>query len=905
MKKNIIKLLSLVAVAMLGWSCETDYFNEQNLDGWEPETEITDVQTVEYALVAADYAAIAGNATNKAIAEAAGEEAIAALEAIKTNGFFTSEIEAQTYIKAFVKSKYDNFFSNGSSVSISYKLSEGYPEEIKAMNAAKEYSLTSEDYAKIWEGTENGVQAVTPATINKLATVLSSEGMEAGEYMVVTYNYSTEEPKVEEETPNDPVEKEYTSVIGSAKKDDAVTIKGYISAVSAQGPIVTDNGGSLLFYDKNNGVYKDLKVGDEVTAAGTITSFNFGFQLDASKGATLEVTGTTEVKYPVPTELTGADMDALLTSRTADEYCQFVKVSGTAAVSGNYINFNVPGAEKAVGSIYGATDAVKAELTNGRECTVYGYFTSISKSSGNPKFVNLVVVSVDKAPAIDPGNDYTSVIGSAKKDDAVTIKGYISAVSAQGPIVTDNGGSLLFYDKNNGVYKDLKVGDEVTAAGTITSFNFGFQLDASKGATLEVTGTTEVKYPVPTELTGADMDALLTSRTADEYCQFVKVSGTAAVSGNYINFNVPGAEKAVGSIYGATDAVKAELTNGRECTVYGYFTSISKSSGNPKFVNIVVTKVEDTTTAAKAATATVQSKKQYAYYQWDGTTFKATDIVAVQPDDYTEMGLTNGNFSNATHDTYIPKFLNKQLPYATEGTAVRVAYRYYQNNTTSFVVDEYIYDGTTWARNLNIEVCNAPFKKLDGEWIFDPSMTITLNPDKSEFSKKYYMAAFEWVYNNKHTAYTFDDRQNKRTEDAEYYSGCAAGYTNLNWRINTLPKYYWGPAGDDVTPYENWSAEDPAVAKACFEAFYAECEKRFGEVMAAALGTIHSNQRMIDGMDIIYTVQLKVYANAENLPSSLNDVTHAFEFKVIGDGQFEYVRMYALDPKYDLYLDFN
>lgn len=193
MKKNIIKLLSLVAVAMLGWSCETDYFNEHNLDGWEPETEITDVQTVEYALDAADYAAIASNATNKSIAEAAGAEAVAALEAVKTNGYFTSEIDAQTYLKAFVKSKYNNFFSNGSSVSVSYKLSEGYPEDIQAMNAAKAYTVSTDDYKGVWDEMAY-IKAFSPATIDQLTTVVKTDKLEAGDYMVVTYNYTNTEP---------------------------------------------------------------------------------------------------------------------------------------------------------------------------------------------------------------------------------------------------------------------------------------------------------------------------------------------------------------------------------------------------------------------------------------------------------------------------------------------------------------------------------------------------------------------------------------------------------------------------------------------------------------------------------------------------------------------------------------
>ncbi len=919
MKKNIIKLLSLAAVAVLGWSCETDYYNEHNLDGWESDTEITDVQTIEYTLEAADYATIANNATNKATAEAAGAEAVAALAAVKTNCYFTSATDAETYLKAFVVSKYNNYFSNGSSVSVNYNLAEPQSQEMLDLNAAKEYTLKNDDYKTVW-GSETAFQSyVTPATMDKLADAISSEGLEAGDYVVVTYNYSEEEPSTGGDEPTDPDQPtpdqptpdqptyEYTSVLGSAVLNDAVTVTGYISAVSSQGPILTDKGGSVLLY-KTSG----YEIGDVVTVSGTISSYNKGFQIGTTN-LTIEKLGTTEVTYPTPVELTGAMMDELVTTRTNDDYAQFVKMTGTITINAErgFYNFNVEGAANTQGSIYGITDEIKGQLADGQTCTLYGYFCSISSG----RYINIVVVSVDEAPKTDEGGEeptpdqptpdqptyeYTSVLGSAVLNDAVTVTGYISAVSSQGPILTDKGGSVLLY-KTSG----YELGDVLTVSGTISSFNYGFQIGTT-GISIEKLGTTEVTYPsTAMELTGAKMDELLTSRTADEYAHYAKMTGTVAVSGNYYNFNVEGATTAVGSIYGATDELKAKLSDGMQCTLYGYFISISKTGGAPKYINLIVTDVVEASAASLNAAMAAQTEKRYGYYQWNGSKFSAVDLDVVQPADYEAMNNKYGSITYPQQEFYIPKYLNLQYPYAKEGDTARVAYRSYNSGSTAWVVEEYLYDGSNWARDLHLETGSAPYKKIDGNWTFDPSMTIVLNPDKSEFSKLYYMTAYEWVYNNKHEGYTLDNRTGNRTTDAEYYSGCAAGYTNLNWRINTLPKYYWGQAGEDITPYDNWSSEDPAVAKPVFELFYGECEKRFGEVMAAALGILHPNQRLIAGMDVIYTVQMMVYANASNLGSSNNRVTHAFEFKVVGDGQFEYVRMYALDPKFDLYYDFN
>ncbi len=879
MKKNIFKLLSFAAIALLGWSCETDYYNEHYLDGYEPNDEITDVQSIEYTLTTADYAAIASNSTNKAIAEAAGEEAVEALNAIKKNGYFASTEEAQTYIKAFVSSKYDYYLSNGSSVAVNYAVAANIPEELQAMKAAADYTLKDEAYA----AAGSKVKALTPATIDKLAEIVPNDELklEAGQYVAVTYNWQDGEASTTEKTAVRKADaSNYTSKLGSAVLNEAVSIKGYVSAVCTQGIIVTDNTGSILVYKATG-----FAVGDEVTVEGTISSYNKGFQLDTTKGAVCTKTGTKAdgVTYPTPTVIDGAALDALLGQAT-DEYAKYVQIMGTVAVSGNYYNFNVEGAAKATGSFYGLSDEQKSQLKDGDKITLYGYFSSISRQSGEPKFINIIVTKI--VAGTPAAGDYTSVLGSAKLDDEVEVKGYISATSTQGPILTDNGGSVLLY-KTSG----YEIGDEVTVKGKLSSYNKGFQIGTA-GLEITKTGTMTVTYPAAKELTGADMDALLTSRTEDGYAEYVKMSGKAVV-GNYINFEVPGASTAQGSVYGATDAIKAQLTDGMECTLYGYFVSISKSNGEPKFINVIVTSVEP-----KVVTETYEQR--YALLKWNGSAFTMADVTMVQPADYAEMGQASGYFKAPTQETYLPKFLNKTYPYAL---AEEVKYVVYKLGASDWTVDEYTNDGASWIKNDYIVNENAPFIKAGGEWMFNPNRTIVLNPDKSDFSKKYYQAVIDWVYANKNEKYTYDNRSDSRITDAEYYSGCASGYTNLNWRINTLPKYYWSAAGEDVSAYEKYTSDDVAESKAAYEAFYKEAEKHFAESMAAALGVLHADQKMIEGVETIFTIQMMLYT--QHIGSSTGRVTHAFEFKLVDNGKFEYVRMYALEDRFELMKDSN
>ena len=91
MNKNILKsLLSVAAVALMCLGCQSGYYNENYLDGYEKIDQITDVQTVELTLDADHYAAIAKNSDNKDIAQEDGEQTVAALNALSKNHYFAT-----------------------------------------------------------------------------------------------------------------------------------------------------------------------------------------------------------------------------------------------------------------------------------------------------------------------------------------------------------------------------------------------------------------------------------------------------------------------------------------------------------------------------------------------------------------------------------------------------------------------------------------------------------------------------------------------------------------------------------------------------------------------------------------------------------------------------------------------
>ena len=536
MNKNILKsLLSVAAVALMCLGCESGYYNENYLDGYEKIDQITDVQTIELTLEADHYAAIAKNSDNKDIAQEDGEDTVAALNAIGKNKYFATADEAAMFIPAYLNQLYPTY-DDGSVALVTYTTAVDVPADVVAMNAATEYTLSEADYQTIWESETEFVSALTPATVDKLKSVLKpTEGMVAGDYVAVTYNYSASEPATGDEQPGE----------GEGEGEE-------------------------------------------------------------------------------------------------------------------------------------------------------------------------------------PATGYTSVLGTAVLNDAVEVKGYISAVSSQGPILTDNGGSVLLYKT-----ADLAVGDEVTVTGTISSYNKGFQIGTA-GITVEKTGTTTVTYPTAMEITGAVADELLTTRTEDGYAVYAKMTGVAAVS-KYINFNIDGATTAQGSVYGATEEITALVTDGLACTLYGYFVSISSG----KYLNMIVTDVVPTTaTATTFAAPKVTSEKMYAYFKYNGTSFEATNIVAVQPSDFAAMGQKYGSFTNPQQDNYLPQFLAEKFPYAQINDNAYVAYRCYANSATTWKVDHYTFS-TEWSKVIYFENKTDQFRKADGKWNIDRTLELNF-PNGDAEAKKFY-----------------------------------------------------------------------------------------------------------------------------------------------------------------------
>ncbi len=185
------KLLMPIAALMLLAGCD---YNEENFNGLEDITQPTNVFKKEYAMIAADYAAISSNKANVAIAKAAGLDK--ELKNVGTNKYFTSIIPAETYMPAFLADKYYTA-DDGAAVKVTYDQKVSLPEYVNQLNKASIYTLAAADYQAAW-GATSSLNFFTPSkpAASYVAGVLAAKVKEpvSGQLVCASYNVSSVEP---------------------------------------------------------------------------------------------------------------------------------------------------------------------------------------------------------------------------------------------------------------------------------------------------------------------------------------------------------------------------------------------------------------------------------------------------------------------------------------------------------------------------------------------------------------------------------------------------------------------------------------------------------------------------------------------------------------------------------------
>ena len=217
----------------------------------------------------------------------------------------------------------------------------------------------------------------------------------------------------------------------AAHDDDLVVIpEAQVMAKSKAGIVVADATGSvyLFFNSKNGETVPDVAVGDNVKVEATKSTY--GGIPEFTKPTVTKLSGGTAV-YPEPRDLNpvAASYESAVT--------EFVTLTGTLKISGNYVNIEINGADPASrqGSVSQPLDSFGVNSFDGKQVTVTGYFTGITTSK-DVKYINIVITDIALA---DPNAKYCNVTPAtiSAKADATSATFTISA-NAAWTVTSDN-----------------------------------------------------------------------------------------------------------------------------------------------------------------------------------------------------------------------------------------------------------------------------------------------------------------------------------------------------------------------------------------------------------------------------------------------------------------------------------
>ncbi|MCI9607969.1 MAG: hypothetical protein HFJ94_07345 [Muribaculaceae bacterium] len=423
--KNL-KYLAIVACGCIAslTACDENSWNDNELNGFEVP-EITDVQTVEYTLTDDDYASVAANSANKALA---GDAGAAALKAVGTKFCFSEAIPARDYVPAFLASSYFPYFTldNGSAVKLTYKTSQSLPEEIAKIESAQQYTVSDENYQTVWGSENDYIAAFAPShtAAAELPAILKGAYPDAvkGDYVLVKYNVAASDPVFN--APDEPAEDEFqtSSVVATLADGEDCTINGIVTALCTQGFVITDASGSIFVYRGSSFGSKDyegLKIGDQMVLNGTVEARNASVQI--TTGATFNVDGNQAVTYPAPVAFTADKMTEII-ARTDNATAIYGTMTGTMKVTegkNGAMNYNliVDPDIKAQGSPYGATDAQKEILADGAKVTITGWLINVAGG----RYCNIVMTDIkaDGAAAASTAAVSRAVTVASESESAV------------------------------------------------------------------------------------------------------------------------------------------------------------------------------------------------------------------------------------------------------------------------------------------------------------------------------------------------------------------------------------------------------------------------------------------------------------------------------------------------------
>ncbi len=303
-----------------------------------------------------------------------------------------------------------------------------------------------------------------------------------------------------------------TDIIKEADNSSVQTLPStVVVALTTKGAVLSDGTSAIYAYGDKAAA---LKIGNAVRLSGTKKTYNGVPEIDTITEAFVD-NESSSFSHPTSKDITSE----VETYKAA--VAEYVKLSGTLAVSGNYYNITIDGVDAAVkqGSIVYPTEDLNVKALDGKKITVTGYFNGLSSKD---KYVNIIATKVEEYVDNPKGtvtNPYLPseilpiLQGGTKIDEQVYVKGKISKIvyeystyagTATFWISDDGVGegdktkefecySLYWFDNKQWAEGDaqIAVGDEVVVYGNVTTYSGTAETASKKAWLYSVNGVTK------------------------------------------------------------------------------------------------------------------------------------------------------------------------------------------------------------------------------------------------------------------------------------------------------------------------------------------------------------------------------------------------------------------------------
>ena len=309
--------------------------------------------------------------------------------------------------------------------------------------------------------------------------------------------------------------------------------------------------------------------------------------------------------------------------------------------------------------------------------------------------------------------------------------------------------------------------------------------------------------------------------------------------------------------------------------VYIAFAYKGDSESDPKATTtyqIDNVNVTATTSSSRNGAKADLFEQRNDVYRYDGTKWAPTNkVVAVQPSEYKQMGLSSLNADKAK--LFVPQVLASRYPFAMEGdTAIAV---YKTDDKGTLAATKWTMAEGQWSMSSSIEQRTMQFIHNGSAWFFDPAVDYVMVKDD-------YQLMVDYIGNHAELG-KFYDQQYK---NAEYYYGFSSRYSNLSFRLSYrnpfFSKEYTQPAELDSELSAISSTEDKVALlwKRSEEGVRVFLEQRFPNAVP-----------QVSGIDVHYHVTVTIYSPDGLSASTADNQLHRYSYKCTGSNPatFEFV----------------